>query len=90
MTISPHVALIYTMVIVSASDRDMTDAELSTMGEIVTHLPVFQGYIVDNLTHDAASCARLLQSDNSLDKVLDLILSALPEKLRETPRHSKP
>ena len=36
-----HDALIYTMVIVSAADREMTDAELRRMGQLVTILPVF-------------------------------------------------
>ena len=40
--ISHHAALIYTMVLCSASDRNMTDAELETIGETIGHLPVFQ------------------------------------------------
>ena len=37
--IDPQTALIYTMVLVSASDSDMTDAELGMIGDIVRHLP---------------------------------------------------
>ena len=33
--IDHHTALIYTMVLVSAADRDMTDAELGEIGELV-------------------------------------------------------
>jgi hypothetical protein len=40
-TISHHAALIYTMVMVSAADRNMTDAELRMIGEITRGLPVF-------------------------------------------------
>jgi len=39
--ISPHTALIYAMVLVSAADAEMTDSELRTIGEVVTHFPVF-------------------------------------------------
>ena len=40
-TISHHSALVYTMVLVSAADRDMTDLELATMADIVRMLPIF-------------------------------------------------
>ena len=39
--ISPHAALIHTMVLVAASDQEMTDAETSTIGDIMRNLPVF-------------------------------------------------
>ena len=41
--ISPHAALVSTMVLVAASDQDMTDAEISTIGDIIRNLPVFHG-----------------------------------------------
>ncbi|WP_430436030.1 tellurite resistance TerB family protein [Oceanibaculum nanhaiense] len=82
--ISPQVALIYVMVLVSASDSDMTDAEFKTIGDIVTHLPVFAEFEVDNLPSVASSCADMLQEDNGLDAALDLVHKSLPEKLRET------
>jgi tellurite resistance protein len=39
-----HDALIYAMVTTSAVDRTMTDKELARIGQIVSHLPVFDGY----------------------------------------------
>ena len=39
-----HRALIYTMVIVSAADSDMPDAELRIIGDIVGDLPVFRDF----------------------------------------------
>ncbi len=83
-TINPHTALIYTMVLVSASDRDMTDNELATMGEIIRFLPVFRGYDLEQLGNATATCAELLDSDEGLDAVLGLVQEALPEKLHET------
>ena len=82
--ISPQDALIYTMVLISASDRDMTDAELQTMGDIVKHLPVFRDYDLSTLTATAQACAELLSDPAGLKKALDIIAKALPEKLRET------
>ena len=77
-------ALIYTMVLVSASDGEMTDAELNTIGDIIKHLPIFQGYDLDTLGKTAEACAELLADPAGLDTAGDLIQEALPAKLRET------
>lgn len=82
--INHHSALIYTMVMASAVDREMTDAELQRIGSIVGNLPVFQDFDEDNLTSTAAECAELLNSDDGLEETLQIIHDALPEKLRET------
>lgn len=82
--ISHHDALIYTMVLVSAADSNMSDAELQTMGRIVSNLPVFRDFDVDTLPRVASDCAALLQRDDGLDAALDAMLAALPENLRET------
>ncbi|MFO1146710.1 MAG: tellurite resistance TerB family protein [Rhodospirillales bacterium] len=82
--ISHHTALIYTMVLVSAADRRMPDAELRKMGEILGTLPVFEGFDQDSLPHVAGACADLLNDDDGLDRTFGLIEAALPPKLRET------
>lgn len=82
--ISHHTALVYVMVLVSASDSDMTDAEFNTITEIVTHLPVFRDFDLNNLPNIASSCGELLQAENGLDTALDLIRDGLPQRLRET------
>jgi tellurite resistance protein len=84
MMISHHDALIYTMVLVSAADSNMTDAELHSMGEAVLHLPVFQDFDRKHLPKVSRDCARLLQDGDGLDKAFKLIGAALPESLRET------
>ena len=83
-TISHHSALVYTMVLVSAADRDMTDNEIAKMGEIVRSLPVFRDYDFDLLASTAETCAELLDAEEGLDTVLALIRQALPDKLCET------
>jgi tellurite resistance protein len=82
--ISHHAALIYTMVLCSASDRNMTDAELETIGDTISHLPIFKDYDRKLLPQTASACAELLDLEDGLDKALEMIRKALPEKLRET------
>ncbi|HEV2546887.1 MAG TPA: tellurite resistance TerB family protein [Stellaceae bacterium] len=82
--IDHHAALIYTMVLVSAADTDMTDAELQIIGDIVNHLPVFRDYERKRLTKDLKECAQLLGRDDGLEQTLKAIKTALPQKLRET------
>lgn len=79
-----HAALVYVMVIVSAADREMTDAELRAIGEEVQRLPVFRDYDAGNLARDAGDCAAILQDEEGLDTVLGIVRGALPERLRET------
>ncbi|MGQ9369794.1 tellurite resistance TerB family protein [Azospirillum sp. ST 5-10] len=79
-----HSALIYVMVLVSASDGDMTDAELETIGENVKYLPIFADFDVDRLTAVSRECTRLLAEEAGLDKTLERIKEALPAKLYET------
>lgn len=83
-SISQHVALIYTMVIMSAADRDMTDRELGIIGETVRVLPVFDDYDITALPDTARSCADLLEREDGLETVLGLIRNSLSEHLRET------
>lgn len=77
-------ALIYTMVLVSASDNDMTDAELGMIGDIVQHLPAFVGFEAENLPKVAGLCVDQLSEDDGLDDMLDEIAAALSDRFRET------
>ncbi len=80
----PHEGLIYTMVLVSAADSDMTDEEMRVIGDIVRHLPVFHDYDEAGLPATAAGCAELLAEEDGLDRAIDVIKGALPQNLRET------
>lgn len=79
-----HDALIYTMVTISAVDRTITDAEFSRIGEIVSHLPIFDTYDVEKLVRTTQECGSILSQENGLQQVLQIIRGALPKKLRET------
>jgi tellurite resistance protein len=82
--LDPHRALIYTMVIVSAADSDLPDAELQTISDIVGHLPVFRDFDDDTLPALLNDCAALLNRESGLEQTLDAIKDGLPAKLRET------
>lgn len=79
-----HSALIYTMVLASAAGDGVTDAELRTIGDIVTHLPIFADFDNKQLPKTLSACSDLLQKENGLDQALKDIKTALPPRLRET------
>jgi tellurite resistance protein len=83
-TISHNAALIYVMVIVSASDGVMSGKELKTIGDLVKSLPVFREFEHHNLVHMSQECAAILTEKDGLNAALGLIKEALPEHLRET------
>lgn len=83
-TISAHSALIYVMVIVSASDSEMNDSELKLIGNIVHTFPAFSGYDEENIIRDAENCAAVLGDDEGLEAVLGLIKEALPKTHLDT------
>lgn len=82
--IDHHSALIYVMVLVSACDGDMTDAELETIGENVRYLPIFQDFTGDEVMAATRECTAMLADSDGLDTVLTIVEQALPSKLRET------
>lgn len=82
--ISHQTAIIYAMVLVSASDAKMTDSELLTIGDVITHFPVFRDFPRDRLMIVAEECAAILVDPEGLDAVLGLIEEGLPDKLHET------
>ncbi|PWL18430.1 cytoplasmic protein [Falsochrobactrum shanghaiense] len=82
--ISPQDALVYIMITVSAADTTMTDAELASIGNVVSRLPVFEGFDRERLPKLASDCYALLAYEDGLDQILDLAHDALPEKLYNT------
>ena len=79
-----HRALIYTMVIVSAADSEMPDAELRVIGDIVGDLPVFRDFDNSELPKVLNDCTELINRENGLEETLKVIKTALPARLRET------
>ena len=83
-TTTPHEALIYLMVVTSASDREMADLELSGIGDIVRSWPVFEDFDAGRLIAVAQVCQRLVGRANGLDAVLDIVRVSVPERLHDT------
>jgi len=76
--IDHQAALIYTMVLVSAADRNMSDGELRIIGDNVRDLPAFAGYDHGKLTETLGECAALLAGENGLEEILKKIKSRCP------------
>jgi tellurite resistance protein len=79
-----HRALIYTMVIVSAADSELPDAELRIIGDIVRDLPVFRDFDESELPRILNDCTELMSREDGLEETLKAIKAGLPVKLRET------
>jgi len=77
-------ALIYLMVITSASDRDMADLELARIGDVVRSWPVFADFDENRLVRVAQDCQKLLQEPAGLEGVLALAAGAIPSRLHDT------
>jgi tellurite resistance protein len=82
--LSKQAALIYVMIMVSASDRAMKPTELSTIGSIVKRLPAFAGYDVTSLPQTAESCAEMLSGQDGMHAALNAVAESLPQPLRDT------
>ncbi len=79
-----HSALIYLMVILAASDGELTDAELHTIGENVRYLPVFADFDSDTLPQVSQGCAVALNGEGGVVRTLIEIAETVPDHLRET------
>src|SRR4051794_22516960 len=84
MTIDHHAALIYTMVMVSAAEGQITDAELDVMSHLVQSLPAFESFDRGRIGELGRECVDLLRREDGLDVALDMIADSLPRPLRET------
>ncbi|MGI9408145.1 MAG: tellurite resistance TerB family protein [Hyphomicrobiaceae bacterium] len=83
-TLSPQDALVYAMVTMSAVDRNMKDVELARIGDLVSKLPVFEGFSDETLVQLAQACGDALAADDGLNDVLRMIEKSLPDRLHET------
>ena len=82
--ITPHEALIYIMITMSAVDRQISDHELERISQIVRQQPVFMGYDIEDLAKTAEKCGELLCHEEGLQELLEQVEAALPKKLYET------
>lgn len=79
-----HGALIFVMVLASASDGRMSDGEVGRISEMVKFLPIFSSFDLDRLPTLTQECVVMLKDPDGIDLALDVIDTALPHELRET------
>lgn len=79
-----HEALIYLMVVTSASDRDMTDIELERIGDVVRSWPIFEDFDAQRLVRVAQDCQELLHEEGGMQAVIEVARNAVPLHLHET------
>jgi tellurite resistance protein len=84
VSLTPQEAVIYLMVLASASDGAINDAELRTIGRVVRSFPLFSEEDEQGLVKIAENCGALMSSDGGLHKVLEAGAKALPSFLCET------
>ncbi|WP_411817125.1 tellurite resistance TerB family protein [Hyphococcus sp. DH-69] len=82
--LTPQEAVIYLMVMASASDGVIKDEELRTIGRVVRSFPLFSDADESGLVKTAEACGGLMSSEGGLHKVLEAAAAALPEHLAET------
>ncbi|RZO68752.1 MAG: Tellurite resistance protein TerB [Parvularculaceae bacterium] len=82
--ISPQEAIIYLMVMTSASDGAITDTELRTIGRVVRSFTLFSDSDEANLVETSEACGALMASDDGMHLVLESAAAALPMHLTET------
>lgn len=82
--LTPQEAVIYLMVMASASDGRMSERELRSIGRVVRSFPLFSDADEENLVDMAEACGALMSSEGGLQKVLTAAASSLPNHLGET------
>ena len=56
--INPQQALVYTMVAAAEADREIAEAAIDMIGDLVNHLPIFKGVDRAAMTEMATRCWR--------------------------------
>lgn len=82
--LTPQEAIIYLMVMASASDGRISERELRTIGRVVRSFPLFSEADEQQLVDTAEACGALMSSSGGLHKVLEAAAMALPDHLAET------
>ena len=82
--ISPHAAIIYSMVLSAAADGDLANDEITTIKTIINGLPVFDGFDSTKFNEIAGACTDLLTEDDGLDAAVEIIRQSIPSSLCAT------
>jgi hypothetical protein len=82
--LTSHEALIHVMVIAASADAKVCDRELEIISRLVTRLPVFDTFERTQLGQVAAQAIDLIKDSSNLEKVLGMVLEAIPPRLHDT------
>lgn len=80
-----HVALIYGMILASASgNKGVDDTALTTINNICKYLPIFQDFDRTEMDEISASCLEILTTDEGIELVFNMVEETLPDSLYQT------
>jgi uncharacterized membrane protein YebE (DUF533 family) len=82
--LTSHEALIHVMVIAASADAKVSDRELEIISRLVTRSPVFDTFERTLLGQVAAQAIDLIKDSSNLEKVLGMVLEAIPPRLHDT------
>ncbi|MEL6371525.1 MAG: tellurite resistance TerB family protein [Pseudomonadota bacterium] len=82
--LTPQEAVVFLMVMTSASDGNITDDELRTIGRVVRSFPMFSDADEAALVTTSEAAGSLMASEDGLHRVLESAAAALPSHLNET------
>jgi len=82
--VTVHAALIYVMVMVSAADGEMPEAELKRIGWLTQFLPAFRDFDPDLFIPTTRDIQEILSGAEGMDIALETIKDALPPRLYDT------
>jgi tellurite resistance protein len=82
--LTAHEALIHVMVIAASADAKVSDRELEIISRLVTRSPAFDTFERAQLGQVAAQAIDLIKDSSDLDKVLGMVLEAVPTRLHDT------
>ncbi len=83
-TFTAQEALLAAMVIMGASGKRMSDAEIAQMVRLVRDLPAFAEATPEDIARVSEQCTTLLDRRDGLEDAFTLMREALPMRLRET------
>lgn len=83
-TFTAQQALLAAMVLMGASGKRMSDAEISQMTRLVGGLPAFAETTPEDIAGVSEHCTQLLDRRDGLEDAFALMREALPMRLRET------
>jgi tellurite resistance protein len=82
--LTPEEAVIYLMILASASDGSINPDELRTIGRVVRSFSLFSDQHENDLVRHAEKAGEVMSSEGGLHKVIDAARDALPDHLAET------